>query len=169
MDASLGRILSKLVKAQNARRRGAGTRPDNERWRAFSCPCPRTWSVSLIWYVKHRLRDGSVETFRCDTEARAHVIPPRPERGERSRVGRGRGRPDRQGSGPRSVAGPDAWGSALHELTPKAIHDREHGYRDHRDQRRGVSGHGALNESGSSSVPFSCPAPLPGAGETGIL
>jgi hypothetical protein len=28
----------------------------------------------LIWYVKHRLRDNSVETFRCDTEAKAHSI-----------------------------------------------------------------------------------------------
>jgi hypothetical protein len=28
----------------------------------------------LIWYVKHRLRDKSVETFRCGTEAKAHRI-----------------------------------------------------------------------------------------------
>ena len=28
----------------------------------------------MIWYVKHRLRDRSVETFRCDTEAKAHAI-----------------------------------------------------------------------------------------------
>ena len=26
----------------------------------------------MIWYVKHRLRDESVETFRCDTQAKAH-------------------------------------------------------------------------------------------------
>jgi hypothetical protein len=29
---------------------------------------------SLIWYVKHRLRDKSVETFRCNVEAKAHGI-----------------------------------------------------------------------------------------------
>jgi len=28
----------------------------------------------LIWYVKHRLRDKSVETFRCNVEAKAHGI-----------------------------------------------------------------------------------------------
>ena len=40
--------------------RSAPVRPNGE--------CP------LIWYVKHRLRDKSVETFRCDTEAKAHRI-----------------------------------------------------------------------------------------------
>lgn len=35
---------------------------------------PRNRRVPLIWYVKHRLRDQSVETFRCNTEARAHSI-----------------------------------------------------------------------------------------------
>ena len=28
----------------------------------------------MIWYVKHRLRDKSVETFRCDTEDKAQSI-----------------------------------------------------------------------------------------------
>jgi len=28
----------------------------------------------LIWYVKHRLRDQSVETFRCNTQEKAHGI-----------------------------------------------------------------------------------------------
>jgi hypothetical protein len=28
----------------------------------------------LIWYVKHRLRDESVETFRCSTKAKAQLI-----------------------------------------------------------------------------------------------
>ena len=28
----------------------------------------------MVWYVKHRLRDESVETFRCETESKAHRI-----------------------------------------------------------------------------------------------
>jgi hypothetical protein len=28
----------------------------------------------LIWYVKHRLRDDSVETFRCDTRRKAEAM-----------------------------------------------------------------------------------------------
>ena len=31
-------------------------------------------SALLIWYVKHRLRDKSVETFRFDSEIKARSI-----------------------------------------------------------------------------------------------
>jgi hypothetical protein len=39
-------------------------------WRAFFC----SLEYALIWYVKHRLRDETVETFRCNTKAKAQRI-----------------------------------------------------------------------------------------------
>ena len=81
MDASLGAILSKVgegTKRVASSKPAFGAAREHGRQRTLASVrlpyvCARG-GFRLIWYVKHRLRDRSVETFRCDTEAKAHAI-----------------------------------------------------------------------------------------------
>lgn len=79
LDASLGATLSEVDERTTTAHdnwpsaQGGNTDP-NANVRGGALLGPRDRRVPLIWYVKHRLRDKSVETFRCNTEAKAHGI-----------------------------------------------------------------------------------------------